>query len=267
MPVFRLAAVCLIGALAAAAATPACAQSAAYSDGLGDRTTYEQWFASLGPEERDGATFWAAERSKSHPLPCAAHDDNPNTPWSAGCRAAQLRLGSADERRRSEPEYRLGWNAYKQIPSVTAPSPSALLTPQSPISALPSDQNSEASPPSSAPADDQGQTDAYAAAAQYQEALDSGWNTYRIAHMAAFGGLLDPALMLRIKNTIRDAEIHKLKIFFGSLTDDKTRYLNLASSLLEEQLGRMNAFEMSFGGVSTSDCLAIRGSRALETLK
>jgi hypothetical protein len=122
----RLAALCLIGALVAAAAMPACAQSVAYSDGLADRTAYEQWFGSLESAEHDGATFWSAQRSKPHPPPCTASGGDPNTPWVAGCRAAQLRLAPVDARRRREPEYRLGWNAYQETPpvaAVAAPSP------------------------------------------------------------------------------------------------------------------------------------------------
>jgi hypothetical protein len=122
----RLAALLLVGSLAPAAVLPAVAQSAAYSDGLVDRSAYEQWTASLGSAEHDGAMFWAAERSKPHPLPCTAHGDDPNSPWVAGCNAARLRLAPADARRKSEPEYRLGWNAYQQTaPIATTALPSS----------------------------------------------------------------------------------------------------------------------------------------------
>jgi hypothetical protein len=53
----------------------------------------------------------------------------------------------------------------------------------------------------------------------------------------------------------------------GWSSDDNAGYTNLASSLLEEPLERMNAFEMTFEGLSTSDCLAIQRSDALDTLK
>lgn len=116
----HLTALCLIGALAAAAAMPVYAQSVAYSNGRADRTAYEHWFGSLEPAEHDGATFWAAQRSKPHPPPCTARGDLPNSSWVAGCLSAQIRLAPADKRRGSEPEYRLGWNAYQQTPSPAA---------------------------------------------------------------------------------------------------------------------------------------------------
>ena len=96
-------------ALVIAFATPCLAQSTAYSDGLADRTAYEAWFSSLGIGENTGATYWAGQRSLPHPGPCG-HTD---TPSDAGCREAQRRLVPADARRRSEPDYRRGWNAFQ----------------------------------------------------------------------------------------------------------------------------------------------------------
>ena len=98
------------------------AQTSAYSDGLADRTAFENWIASLGPGEKTGADYWAAQRSLRNPGPCIRSDGN--SAWVAGCREAQRRLGQSDARRLSEPEYRLGWNAFQETPqSVTVASP------------------------------------------------------------------------------------------------------------------------------------------------
>ncbi|MGD0108771.1 MAG: hypothetical protein ABSC06_32750 [Rhodopila sp.] len=95
-------------------AAPSHAQSTAYSDGLADRTAYETWISSLETGEKTGAAYWAGQRSLPHPGPCG-HTDAPS---DAGCREAQRRLAPADVRRRSEPDYRQGWNAFQ---STTAP--------------------------------------------------------------------------------------------------------------------------------------------------
>jgi hypothetical protein len=85
----------------------------AYSDGLADRTAYENWIASLAPSERAGAEYWASQRSLRNPGPCtrATHTESDRR-MEAACREAQRRLRPTDVRRLHEPEYRLGWNAF-----------------------------------------------------------------------------------------------------------------------------------------------------------
>lgn len=74
--------------------------------------------------------------------------------------------------------------------------------------------------------------------------------------------------MLRVQTDIQWAEQHNLKDYYESLTDDKARFENLAFNLFGEQSERMSAFDMAISsqGVSTSDCLDIRGSGVLRLL-
>lgn len=109
---------------------PLHAQPLAYSDGLADRTAYENWFATLGPPERAGAEYWASQRSLRNPGPCTrATQEDSDQRMEAACREAQRRLSPTDARRRSEPEYRRGWNAFQEAhqevaaPTATAQAP------------------------------------------------------------------------------------------------------------------------------------------------
>jgi hypothetical protein len=122
--VFRF--VVALAALVIAFNSPSHAQSAAYSDGLADRTAYEAWISSLETGEKTGAAYWAGQRSLPHPGPCG-HTD---TPADAGCGEAQRRLAPADVRRRSEPAYRQGWNAFQSTtPAETTQSTAAASAP------------------------------------------------------------------------------------------------------------------------------------------
>ncbi len=107
-------------------ANAAYAQSQAYSDGLADRTAYENWFATLSGQEKAGAEYWAGQRSLPNPSPCTPQSGNSDAAWVAGCREAQRLLAPSDARRHSEAEYRLGWNAFQGSP------PAVVDTPQTP---------------------------------------------------------------------------------------------------------------------------------------
>ncbi len=74
---------------------------------------------SLSQDERSGADFWAEQRSLAKPSPCTGRSTPPG--WIAACRDAQKRLGQVDVRRRTEPDYKAGWNSY--ITDGTAPNP------------------------------------------------------------------------------------------------------------------------------------------------
>lgn len=80
----------------------------AFVDGLTDRTGWETWINGLSPNARAGAEFWASQRSLPRPAPCPTTDAN----YEAACVAALQRLAPTDLRRRAEPEYRRGWNAF-----------------------------------------------------------------------------------------------------------------------------------------------------------
>jgi hypothetical protein len=90
-----------------ASAPPAPALSAMFQKGLTDRTAWEQWFTSLSGVYQGGADYWTAQRSLAHPGPCEGSPE-----FVAGCTAAKTRLTPSDVLRKSEPDYKLGWNAY-----------------------------------------------------------------------------------------------------------------------------------------------------------
>jgi hypothetical protein len=83
----------------------------AFAQGLADRHSYEAWIADLNEDARQGALFWAGNRSRlsrGERVSCA----DPNDQWSVGCKQAQARLDAPDKRRLSEPDYRAGWNSF-----------------------------------------------------------------------------------------------------------------------------------------------------------
>jgi hypothetical protein len=94
-------------------AAPAASQvqpSPAFQQGLADRADLENWFNSVEGGYHDGVLYWSGQRSLAHPGSCA----NPamSQSWQEGCVAAQKRLAHSDQRRRSEPEYKRGWNSW-----------------------------------------------------------------------------------------------------------------------------------------------------------
>lgn len=84
-------------------------QASAFRDGAADRKAWEIWFEGLVGEERDGALYWASQRSLPSPGSCALLDGTK----AVGCRGAQTRLSPSDARRKTEPEYRAGWNSIR----------------------------------------------------------------------------------------------------------------------------------------------------------
>ena len=84
----------------------------AFQDGLHDRTAWERWFAGISGEFRDGAEYWAGQRSLPGPRTCSGAAGEHLSEWTAGCLAAKRFLTPTDARRKFEPEYRAGWNSY-----------------------------------------------------------------------------------------------------------------------------------------------------------
>jgi hypothetical protein len=119
----------MLGLVSPWIAAAAYAQSAAYSDGLADRTAYESWVASLDAMAKAGADYWASQRSLRNPGRCVSPDGKADGSWVVGCREAKSRLDPADTRRLTEPDYRLGWNAFQQAAqaSVAANTPSFVM--------------------------------------------------------------------------------------------------------------------------------------------
>jgi formylglycine-generating enzyme required for sulfatase activity len=88
------------------------ATSKPYEDGLADRRAWERWFSGLSGAFKDGAEFWAAQRSTPRPGSCYESAGESRGDWTAGCLAAKRMLTPSDIRRKAEPEYRAGWNSY-----------------------------------------------------------------------------------------------------------------------------------------------------------
>jgi ATP-dependent protease ClpP protease subunit len=85
----------------------------AYQDGRNARIAYEQWFSGLPDGAyKDGATFWAANRSVKPTPPCTTLLAAPQGHGQvAGCLMAQAKLAPSDVRRLSEPDFKAGWNS------------------------------------------------------------------------------------------------------------------------------------------------------------
>lgn len=86
--------------------------SAAYGEGAADRRALETWFAGLSGPFKDGAEYWAGQRSTPRPGSCYGPVNQNLGDWTAGCLAAKRILTPSDIRRKSEPDYRAGWNSY-----------------------------------------------------------------------------------------------------------------------------------------------------------
>ena len=85
----------------------AAATSASFRDGANDRLAWETWFNGLSGEERDGAYYWAAQRSLKTPGDCGRLGGA----GQIGCVEAKARLSPSDVRRKSDPDYKAGWNS------------------------------------------------------------------------------------------------------------------------------------------------------------
>ncbi len=104
-------------AIIPASAVPAqpLALSNSFNRGLADRTAWETWFSTLSGHAQAGAAYWAAQRSKPHPGSCELLPD----PVSMqGCADAKARLLDSDLLRKSDPDYRAGWNSYGTASAV-----------------------------------------------------------------------------------------------------------------------------------------------------
>jgi hypothetical protein len=98
--------------------------SSAFRDGLADRTAWEEWFSTLTGDYRDGADYWAGQRSSPNPGSC--YDQGyTRREFVDGCMEAKRGLTLTDLRRKSEPEYKEGWNSYPAGVDAIPPAKSA----------------------------------------------------------------------------------------------------------------------------------------------
>jgi hypothetical protein len=80
-----------------------------FKEGLAERGAWETWTANLTGDAKAGALFWAAQRSLPHPSPCSTLAGE----MQSGCLQALARLSSTDVKRKTDPDYRRGWNSYQ----------------------------------------------------------------------------------------------------------------------------------------------------------
>jgi hypothetical protein len=78
-----------------------------FSRGLQDRTDWEIWAQSLNGDERVGADYWTGQRSDPNPGDCTGTPE-----FTKGCNEAKARLTGPDLLRKSQPDYKAGWNSY-----------------------------------------------------------------------------------------------------------------------------------------------------------
>lgn len=127
---------------------PAASDSNAFQQGLADRGSWETWFAGSQGDYHDGAFYWSGQRSLPQPGSCA--NAAMSRDWQAGCAEAQKRLAISDARRRSEPDYKRGWNSWSAQASIQFPaSPDA---PAAPIPAVVGPQKPVPLAPAATPA-------------------------------------------------------------------------------------------------------------------
>jgi ATP-dependent protease ClpP protease subunit len=82
----------------------------AYVAGRQARLDYEAWFNSLAEGDfHKGAEFWAANRSLKPPPSCA--QPGASADWQRGCLSGRSRLSYSDARRRTENDFKAGWNS------------------------------------------------------------------------------------------------------------------------------------------------------------
>src|SRR4029077_15024110 len=87
--------------------------SAAFQDGLADRGVWEHWVVALTGDYREGAEYWSGQRSLPSPGSCYSQGYS-RLDFVNGCIAAKQRLTPSDQRRKSEPNYKEGWNSYSE---------------------------------------------------------------------------------------------------------------------------------------------------------
>jgi hypothetical protein len=116
--------------IAATVANFAHADQSMFDQGSQARGQWEQWFNSLpGGDYKTGAFFWASQRSLPNPQTCKQMNDE----FYKGCTEAKLKLAPSDALRKTEPDFKTGWNAWTA--NATPPAPQPTLAPAAAASA------------------------------------------------------------------------------------------------------------------------------------
>lgn len=110
--------------------------SAAYRRGESDWRDLQDWVEKQAGDGRAGADYWAGNRSKPDHKSCedSARDfSGDKATFLGGCQETKRRLDPIDSKRRSEPDYRLGFNnAAKKLPLQAGPAPEGFRAPPAP---------------------------------------------------------------------------------------------------------------------------------------
>jgi DNA-binding helix-hairpin-helix protein with protein kinase domain len=94
--------------------------ASSFDQGRADRVDWEQWVVALTGDFRRGAEWWAGHRSLPSPGACNGPAAAMNQQFIFGCEAAKARLTPKDVKRKSDPDYRRGWNSYTDTTTPTA---------------------------------------------------------------------------------------------------------------------------------------------------
>jgi hypothetical protein len=92
-----------------ALSSPAIADSTEFQHGLADGIAWRQWTGELykvSEQAHEGAAYWAAQRSLANPGNCVGN----SVDFQTGCEEAKKRLAMPDVLRKTQPDYRAGWN-------------------------------------------------------------------------------------------------------------------------------------------------------------
>lgn len=230
-------------------------QSASFRAGLADRIATENWISSLSGDYYQGAFFWSGHRSLPNPAPC--EDLSRASDWRAGCWASLRWFAPFDVRRRTEPEYRRGWNSY-----VATPSDAAGRTPAENAAAAPRPVPPIAQP--SAQIVNVAQSrDPYRAAMEYREILRESTMTIRTAGLAARCGFRSPdwahAVFARLT-----ANMQSFVENSSGISTDAGLFRRLVFDIWAEYQPIMGAAYSP--RPSTSACLDIQQSRILNDM-
>jgi hypothetical protein len=115
-----------------------------FDQGMADRAEWEQWVAALSGDFRRGAEWWTGHRSLANPGACNGPAAAISQEFVLKCEAAKARLTPKDIKRKSDPNYRRGWNSYTDTTTPALAPASQAPTVDQGASAVPNDADADA---------------------------------------------------------------------------------------------------------------------------
>jgi hypothetical protein len=91
-------------------------ENASFNAGKRDRTIWERFTTQIAGVERDGALWWAGQRSLKVPGSCSS---SLSEAYRQGCEEARAMLGPFDVQRKANQNYRAGWNSLQNLATTT----------------------------------------------------------------------------------------------------------------------------------------------------